>query len=77
MIFDSLVSKINWLRVDNLDVGVSCKTGTPETTQALLDGVADAKAKDKNGKTPWDLAYTNEKLKGTKAYRTLNDAQYN
>ena len=55
----------------------AAQSGTPVTTQALLDGGADAKAKDKNGKTPWDLAYTNEKLKGTKAYRALNDAQYN
>ena len=35
------------------------------------------RAKDKYGKTPWDLAQENEKLKGTKAYWALNDAQYN
>ena len=51
--------------------------GTPANTQALLDANADAKVKNEKGKTPWDLAYTNEKLKGTKAYRALNDAQYN
>jgi hypothetical protein len=38
---------------------------------------ADAKAKNKEGKTPWDLAKKNEKLKGTKGYWALNDAQYN
>ena len=43
----------------------------------LLDAGADAKAKNKEGKTPWDLAQGNEGLKGTKAYWALNDAQYN
>jgi hypothetical protein len=38
---------------------------------------ADAKTKNKNGKTPWDLVQKNEKLKGTKGYWALNDAQYN
>ena len=33
--------------------------------------------KNKEGKTPWDLAQGNEGLKGTKAYWALNDAQYN
>jgi hypothetical protein len=42
----------------------------------LLTAGADAKAKDKNGKWPWDLAQENDKLKGTKSYWALNDAQY-
>tara|TARA_B100000497_G_scaffold126847_1_gene166868 strand:- start:2656 stop:2862 length:207 start_codon:yes stop_codon:yes gene_type:complete len=55
----------------------AAQSGTPANIQALLDANADAKVKNEKGKTPWDLAYTNEKLKGTKAYRALNDAQYN
>ena len=49
----------------------------PASIQALLAAGADAKAKDKDGETPWALAQENEKLKGTKAYWALNDAQYN
>ena len=45
--------------------------------QVLFIAGADAKAKNKNGSTPWDLAQKNEKLKGTKGYWALNDAQYN
>ena len=44
---------------------------------ALLNAGADAKSEDENGETPWDLAQENEKLKGTKGYWALNDAQYN
>ena len=51
--------------------------GTSENIQALLDAGADAKAKNEEGITPWDLAQENEKLKGTKGYWALNDAQYN
>ena len=51
--------------------------GTPANIQALLDAGADAKAKNEEGITPWDLAQENEKLKGTKGYWALNDAQYN
>ena len=50
--------------------------GSPAKIQALLDAGADAKAKNKDGKTPWDLVQENEKLKGTKGYWALNDAQY-
>lgn len=50
--------------------------GTTANIQTLLDAGADAKAKEKEGKTPWDLAQENEDLKNTKAYRALNDAQY-
>ena len=45
--------------------------------QVLLHAGADAKAKNKEGKTPWDLVQKNERLKGTKGYWALNDAQYN
>ena len=50
--------------------------GTPAMLQVLLNSGSDAKATDKDGETPWDLAQENEKLKGTKAYWALNDAQY-
>ena len=53
------------------------RDGAAENIQALLAAGADAKAKDKDGETPWALAQENEKLKGTKAYWALNDAQYN
>ena len=49
----------------------------PANIQALLDAGADAKAKSKYGETPWDLAQLNDRLKGTKSYWALNDAQYN
>ena len=39
--------------------------------------VQDVKAKNKEGKTPWDYAQENEKLKGTVGFWALNDAQYN
>ena len=45
--------------------------------QALIAAGADAKAKSKYGATPWDLAQLNDRLKGTKAYWALNEAQYN
>jgi ankyrin repeat protein len=46
----------------------------PANIQALLIAGADAKPKNKNGKTPWDLVQKNKKIKG---YWALNDAQYN
>jgi ankyrin repeat protein len=45
--------------------------------EALLEAGADPKAKDELGNTPWDLAQGNDKLKDTKSYWALNDAQYN
>ena len=51
--------------------------GSPATVQDLLDAGADARAKDDGDKTPWDYAQNNEKLKNTKAFWALNDAQYN
>ena len=51
-----------------------CKPGA---IQALLYAGGDAKAKNKEGRTPWDFAQENDKLKGSKGYWALNDAQYN
>jgi ankyrin repeat protein len=42
--------------------------------RAFLKAGADAKAKDSDGKTAFDYAQTNEKLKGTDAYRQLQQA---
>jgi hypothetical protein len=52
---------------------IRCKPGKIE---ALLTAGAAGKAKNKEGKTPWDFAEDNEDLKGTKGYRALSDAQY-
>ena len=51
--------------------------GNSANIQVLLDVGADVKAKDEEGKTPWDYAQENDELKDTKAYWALNDAQYN
>ena len=63
--------------VDNTPLHKAAHYGYAEKIQALLAAGADAKAKDKDGETPWALSQENEKLKGTKAYWALNDAQYN
>ena len=44
--------------------------------EALLKAGANAKAKDKEGKTAADHAKENEKLYKTQAYWKLNDLQY-
>ena len=62
--------------VGNTPLHKAAHYGYAENIQALLAAGADAKAKDKDGETPWALAQENEKLKGTKAYWALNDAQY-
>ena len=49
--------------------------GTPDNIAALLEGGASGSVKDGEGKTPFDLARRNDKVKGTAAYRALNDAQ--
>jgi ankyrin repeat protein len=46
----------------------------PEVIMALLKAGADAKAKDRAGKTVFDWAKGNPKLKGTDAYRQLQEA---
>ena len=50
--------------------------GTAESVKVLLKAGADASVKDKDGKTAWDHAQDNEKLKGTDAYWMLNDARF-
>ena len=72
-------NKYSWTPLHSAaDCVYRCKPGV---IQALLDAGADAKAKNKAknkaGKTPWDQAQKNEKLKDTKGYWALNDAQYN
>ncbi len=51
--------------------------GTPDNIAALLDGGASGIIRNSDGKTPFDLARRNDKVKGTAAYRALNDAQEN
>ena len=46
----------------------------PEVITTLLMAGADAKAENKAGKTAFDNAQANEKLKGTDAYRKLEEA---
>ena len=46
----------------------------PEVITTLLQAGVDTKAKDSDGKTAFDYAQTNEKLKGTDAYRQLQQA---
>ena len=43
---------------------------------ALLAAGANAGARNAAGQTPWDLAQANETLKGSDAYRRLNDAHF-
>lgn len=54
----------------------AARWGKAEAVIALLQAGADGKARDEDGKTPFDLTKNNEKLKNTKAYWLLNEAQY-
>jgi len=54
----------------------AARDGTPEHLKVLLDAGADASIKDTDGKTVWDLAQDNEKLKDTDAYWMLNDLRF-
>ena len=54
----------------------AAKAGAAETVRILLKAGADASVKDTDGKTAWDHAQDNEKLKGTDAYWMLNDARF-
>ena len=47
-----------------------------DTIRVLLASGADAKVRAKIGTTAWEMALTNNNLKGTKAYWELNKAQY-
>ena len=51
--------------------------GSPAVVQALLAAGADAMMRTAMGRTPWDIAQDNEKLKGTDAYWRLNGARFN
>ena len=57
------------------------RTDVTGIVQALLAAGADAKAKNRDGETPWDLAQElakrKDEFKSSKAYWALNDAQYN
>ena len=48
---------------------------TPAVVSALLDAGADPDARDQYGDTPWDVLPENSPLRGTDAYRRLNDAR--
>ena len=47
----------------------------PDVIAALLDAGVDPSARDEDGRTPWDLAKDRERIKGSDAYRRLNDVQ--
>ena len=49
--------------------------GNPAVITALLKGGADPKAKVEGGKTAFDVARNNAKLRGSDAYRQLREAQ--
>ena len=52
----------------------AAQASIPENIQALVAAGADVMARDKAGKTPWDLAQTTQGLKGTNAYTALGKA---
>ena len=47
---------------------------SPEVIMTLLKAGADAKAKNRHGKTAFDYAQRNASLKDTDAYRQLQEA---
>ena len=51
-------------------------SGPADKVELLLSAGANAKAKDKEGETPFYYAERSGVLKGTDAYWLLNDAQF-
>jgi len=49
---------------------------TPEVVKALLDGGADASAKDSWGELPVELIPDGSPLRGTDVYWRLNEGRY-
>ena len=50
---------------------------SPAIVQMLLDAGANPAAKDQSGRTPFDRArFFNDALKGTDAYRRLNEGRF-
>ena len=47
----------------------------PAVIETLLDAGADAKARTTRERTPWDIAQSNDQLRGPNAYRRLNAAR--
>ena len=62
---------------DRTPLHMASRGNDSTTILTLLAAGADAKAQDEKVRSPWDYAQENEKLKGTKGYWALNDAQYN
>ncbi|MGA2381590.1 MAG: hypothetical protein ABSG85_20005 [Spirochaetia bacterium] len=58
---------------DRADIDRKCNQ-KPEVITTLLKAGADAKAKDDDGKTAFDYAQSNDRLKGTDAFRRLQEA---
>jgi FOG: Ankyrin repeat len=52
------------------------KNPNPEIVLLLLKAGADGRAKENTGKTPFDYAEKNEKLKDTEAFWALHDASF-
>ena len=57
-------------------IGAAIKNSNSEVIEALLKAGADAKAKDKEGKTALDHAKDNKKIYKTKVYWKLDELQY-
>ena len=55
--------------------GAECNENSDVIT-TLLNAGADAKAKSIEGRTAFDYAQNNHKIKGTKAYWDLNNARF-
>ena len=54
----------------------AARGGTAETLTALISAGADVNTRDDDGKLAFDYAEDNDELRGTDAYRKLNDARF-